>query len=260
MAQRVIVALAPPLYNLISWKPELPEDKLAVVNNFSMGHVIKTVVVYETAWWRDLGCSGQIWDTNGPVLYSMDDCKPAKWENGLPENPALMGFCEADDAKFWTLKTREERKQAIVQQYAKLLNCNKALCPVEYVEKDWNQEEFSGGCYVAAAEIGTFAVTSPSLRLPFDKVHLAGTELATSWVGYMDGAIQSGERAGREVLSQVYGQSFETLLAAEPRQIPAKLSHPGMLEKLLGQLFDVSIKFFGGSSEAMDGTIRGSGP
>jgi monoamine oxidase len=127
MTQRVIVALVPPLYKHISWKPELSADKLAVVNNLSMGHVIKTVVVYETAWWRDLGCSGQIWDRNGPVLYSMDDCKPSKERNGLPENPALIRFCVAGDAKFWTQKTREERKQAIVEQYAKLFNCSKAL-------------------------------------------------------------------------------------------------------------------------------------
>jgi monoamine oxidase len=49
MAQRVIVALAPMLYNRISWKPGLPTDKLAVVYTLSTGHVIKTLVVYETA-------------------------------------------------------------------------------------------------------------------------------------------------------------------------------------------------------------------
>jgi monoamine oxidase len=31
-------------------------------------------------------------------------------------------------------------------------------------------------------------------------VHWAGTETATEWMGYIDGAVQSGERAAREIL------------------------------------------------------------
>jgi hypothetical protein len=37
------------------------------------------------------------------------------------------------------------------------------------------------------------------LREPVGNVHFAGTEAATVWAGYMDGAVQSGERAAREV-------------------------------------------------------------
>jgi monoamine oxidase len=32
-------------------------------------------------------------------------------------------------------------------------------------------------------------------------LHWAGTETATQWSGYMDGAVQSGQRAAREVLT-----------------------------------------------------------
>ena len=35
------------------------------------------------------------------------------------------------------------------------------------------------------------------------RVHFAGTETADLWVGYMDGAVRSGERAAREVLAQL---------------------------------------------------------
>ena len=37
------------------------------------------------------------------------------------------------------------------------------------------------------------------LRQPFGRLHFAGTETATHWAGYMDGAIQAGERAAGEV-------------------------------------------------------------
>jgi monoamine oxidase len=40
-----------------------------------------------------------------------------------------------------------------------------------------------------------------ALRTPCGRIHWAGTETATVWTGYMDGAVQSGERAAAEVLT-----------------------------------------------------------
>jgi monoamine oxidase len=34
-------------------------------------------------------------------------------------------------------------------------------------------------------------------------VHWAGTETASAWAGYMDGAIESGQRAAAEVLEDL---------------------------------------------------------
>jgi monoamine oxidase len=39
-----------------------------------------------------------------------------------------------------------------------------------------------------------------ALRAPVETLHWAGTETATEWMGYIDGAVQSGERAAREIL------------------------------------------------------------
>lgn len=37
------------------------------------------------------------------------------------------------------------------------------------------------------------------IRQPVGKIYFAGTETATQWSGYMEGAVQAGERAAREV-------------------------------------------------------------
>ena len=37
------------------------------------------------------------------------------------------------------------------------------------------------------------------IRKPCGRVHFASTETATEWSGYMEGAIQAGERTAREV-------------------------------------------------------------
>ncbi len=42
------------------------------------------------------------------------------------------------------------------------------------------------------------------LRQPLrNKVHFGGTALATSWVGYMSGAVQSGYRAAAEIIKDL---------------------------------------------------------
>ena len=39
----------------------------------------------------------------------------------------------------------------------------------------------------------------PALREPCGPIHFAGTETATVWAGYMDGAVRSGERVAKEI-------------------------------------------------------------
>ena len=50
---------------------------------------------------------------------------------------------------------------------------------------------------------GVLTAYGPAIRTPIGPIHWAGTETATVWNGYMDGAIQSGERAAQEALAAI---------------------------------------------------------
>lgn len=52
-----------------------------------------------------------------------------------------------------------------------------------------------------ALPAGDLDAVRAALRRPVHLLHWAGTETATHWSGYMDGAVQSGQRAAREVLA-----------------------------------------------------------
>lgn len=71
---------------------------------------------------------------------------------------------------------------------------------MDYIEQDWSTEPWTRGCYSAHFTPGAWTQFGPALRTPVGRIHWAGTETATSWTGYMDGAVQSGERAATEVL------------------------------------------------------------
>ena len=51
---------------------------------------------------------------------------------------------------------------------------------------------------------GAWTNYGPALHPPIDALHWAGAETATVWNGYMDGALQSGERAAAEALEAAF--------------------------------------------------------
>ncbi len=64
---------------------------------------------------------------------------------------------------------------------------------------------------------GVWTNFGEALRTSIGRLHWAGTETATVWNGYMDGAVQSGERAAGEVLAAL-GARQE--LAGRPQEAP----------------------------------------
>jgi monoamine oxidase len=83
--------------------------------------------------------------------------------------------------------------------------------PLHYEERDWAEELWSRGCYMAHMPPGVVTSLGPALRAPVGRIHWAGTETATVSHGTIDGAIRSGERAAAEVLAAT--ESSATILS-----------------------------------------------
>ena len=69
----------------------------------------------------------------------------------------------------------------------------------DYFDEQWTDEVWIRGCPVAHFGARAMGRYGPVLRRPIGRIHWAGTETATYWMGYMDGAVRAGERAAREV-------------------------------------------------------------
>jgi monoamine oxidase len=94
----------------------------------------------------------------------------------------------------------EERKSIFAKHLVKLIGSEEALHPVDYVEKNWLDEPFSDGCYGAAWLPGTLSIFGHAITKQHARgVFFAGSETATEWAGYVEGAISSGYRAAQEV-------------------------------------------------------------
>jgi monoamine oxidase len=62
----------------------------------------------------------------------------------------------------------------------------------------WAQDRWSRGAFVAFAP-GQMTALMPDIARPEDRLHFAG-EHTSSWNSWMEGALESGERAAREIL------------------------------------------------------------
>ncbi|HEY2794899.1 MAG TPA: FAD-dependent oxidoreductase [Micromonosporaceae bacterium] len=191
-AKRVIMAIPQHLTGRIAMTPELPAARKALVTGLPMGSVIKINVVYDAPFWREQGFSGQA-NSDVRALNTVYDNTP---HGGSPA--VLLGFLEGRHAKAAARLSVDERRRAVLDDLAAYFG-PKALHPVDYLELDWCAEEWSGGCYGAFATPGTLTRYGSALREVIGPIHFAGTETATRWAGYIDGAAESGKRAAVEV-------------------------------------------------------------
>ncbi|UYV64061.1 MAOB [Cordylochernes scorpioides] len=239
-ANYVIMALSPTLQSKIHYDPPMPALRNQLMQRCPMGSVMKCILYYERPFWRDLANCGRVHagfcgstfiasDTEHPCVATFDDTKP----DG--SYPAIIGFNVADTVRANHVLSMEDRKMLFARSMAKVFGSDEALKVVHYEEKNWMEEQYSGGCYVGTFPPGfltrfgkfdgdfalhTITALCRVIREPVGRIHYAGTETATHWAGYMEGAVQAGERAAREVLCQM-GRLPESLVWQEepPSQV-----------------------------------------
>ncbi len=186
-AARVIVAVPPALACKIEG---LPVERAKLHARMPMGSVIKCIASYDRPFWREAGYSGEAISTTGIVRATFDDCS----RDG--DHAALVAFIVGDAAK--QLRDSPDRQQRVIAELV-TLHGPAAGSPIAYVDRDWQAEEWSAGCYVGVMPPGVLSEAGNQLRAVCGRLHFAGTETAVHHVGYIEGAIESGERVAREI-------------------------------------------------------------
>jgi monoamine oxidase len=193
-AGAAIVALAPALAARIAYAPALPVDRDRLTHSMPHGDVMKSVALYPDAFWRRDGLSGEAWGHDLPFSFSYDMSGP----DAAPG--VLTMFFVGDRARTLRALTPAARRQALL---AALECCfgAQAARPLAVLERDWAAEEWTRGAYCGYMPPGVWTGCGHALRTPVGPLAWAGTETATEHSGYMEGAIESGERAAAEVLA-----------------------------------------------------------
>jgi monoamine oxidase len=195
-AKRVVVTIPPAMTNQIAYDPPLPPQRAQLIQRMPAGTLIKAEAIYPTPFWRQSGLTGQAVSDTGPARTTFDNSPP----DGRPG--VLFGFIGGEDARTWWQRPSEQRRAAVLDQFATYFGAQ-ARSPIDYVENNAASEEWIRGCPTTHWPTGVLLNYGPAIREPIDRIHWAGSETSTYWVGYMDGAVRSGERVAREVLAEL---------------------------------------------------------
>lgn len=193
-ARSAILALAPVLYDRISFVPPLPRLQHQMHQHISMGFVIKVHAVYETPFWRDKGLSGTAFSPYEICHEAYDNT------NHNDTRGTLVGFVSDRKADDMFRLTAEERKKRILESLSHYYG-PEAKDPVVYYESDWGTEEWTRGAYAASFDLGGLHRYGADLRTPVGPIHFACSDIAGAGYQHVDGAIRMGRLAARNILA-----------------------------------------------------------
>ncbi|NNE89862.1 MAG: NAD(P)-binding protein [Silicimonas sp.] len=188
-AKRVVLALPLRLAARIEFEPTLPNDTLTSMQEiptWMAGHA-KAVALYDRAFWRDAGLSGDAMSRVGPMI-EVHDASPA---TGGPF--ALFGFIGMPPS---TRCDETRLRQSLIAQLGRLFGPS-AEQPTKLFVKDWAFEPFTS----TKADLAPLYThpqygLSPAISNPWrGQLIIASTEVAHEFGGYLEGALEAAENA-----------------------------------------------------------------
>ncbi|MFL0564422.1 flavin monoamine oxidase family protein [Microbacterium sp. 179-I 1D1 NHS] len=192
-ARSAVLAVAPVLYNRISFVPPMPRLQHQMHQHISMGFVIKVHAVYETPFWREKGLSG--------TAFSPYEICHEAYDNTNHDDPrgTLVGFVSDRNADDMFRLSAEERKERILESLSHYYG-PEAKDPVVYYESDWGTEEWTRGAYAASFDLGGLHRYGADVRTPVGPIQFACSDIAGAGYQHVDGAIRMGRLAARSIL------------------------------------------------------------
>jgi monoamine oxidase len=138
--------------------------------------------------------SGEAFSASGPLGLAFDLCSEDDAQ------AALVGFFLGDEARRASTLSDADRRGEALTCMARFFG-DEALDATDYVDYDWGHDTWAGGCYVGLLKPQAGHHLHTTLVEPCGRIHWAGAETASQWRGYIDGAIEAGERAAAEVVA-----------------------------------------------------------
>lgn len=195
VARDIVLAVPPRVAAGLRFDPVLPgaaQAALAAIPTWMAGHA-KFVAIYDHAFWRAAGLSGDVASRRGPLAEIHD----ASGAEGVPA--ALFGFLGLSAAQ--RAGHARQVQAAALAQLAQIFG-PEALHPVATHLQDWATEPMTATVKDQAPPSGHPAYGLPAALTGLwgGRLHVAATETAPEMGGLMEGALASAERVARSIL------------------------------------------------------------
>ena len=191
-ASRVIFAIPFTTLRDIEIRPRLSKSKEQAIAQLSYYAGTRVLLQARSRFWRSADLSGsartdratEVWDSTFDQVTSPRGILGASFGGGVGRTVLDM---TPQDSLTFGIGLVADAFPAIRSQFEK-----------GFIQR-WTLDPWSRGAF-PVFKPGEMSTLMPAMARPENGIHFAG-EHTSSWTGWMEGALQSGERAAREVLN-----------------------------------------------------------
>lgn len=193
--KRCILAISPVVINAnIKFTRCLPKDYQQLLKSYQAGEALKVHFIYKTPFWISENNLAYLTVFNKGWITEIVD------NGSLGSNIGILTlFIYGDKRKKILKMTLVNRKQVLKHELVKYLGA-KAKSFIDYVEFDWKNDSYTGGCFDAILKPAAWVKYGQWWKKPFGLIHFAGTETSPYFYGYLEGAALSGKRVTNEII------------------------------------------------------------
>ncbi|MEN3040716.1 MAG: NAD(P)/FAD-dependent oxidoreductase [Bacteroidia bacterium] len=184
-ARVVLLAMPPAGIKGIEFNPPLPPNHAQLAQRMPMGSITKVVAIFDKPFWREEGLSGHVLRLEGALRLTFDT-SPEDGSYGQ-----ITGFGVGKVARSLLSRPHEEIQAYYDMEIRRIFGHS----PRWLYCKSWADEPLVGGCYAGFFPPGGWGYFGESLYQPIPPLYWAGTERATTWMGYIEGAMAAAEHA-----------------------------------------------------------------
>jgi monoamine oxidase len=194
-ADAALIAVPPVMASRIDYAPALPPKLAHALGAWRSGTVIKVLVRYERAFWRERGRSGMVMWREPSGLFAFDASRDA-W------HPQLAFFVGGPLAVEWG-RLGEAALRAEVKARLVAALGPEAGAVLDMTIRDWSGDRWSGGAYSDLIVDIQARDAEAVLRAGAPLLFFASSELSPSFPGYIEGAIVAGREAAAKVIARL---------------------------------------------------------
>lgn len=189
--RRAVICLPATVLSRLTFHPTLSQAKVEAIEQAGYGALTKTLLEFEQRFWPGAGV--------GRLLQLWGDELNSVWESTRhPERAILVAWSTGATARRLSQMSHQQRLEWTVQALEKKMPGAQRHF-VKGHSFDWTGDPYSRGGY-SHSRLGYLTTRAQALSQAEGPLHFAG-EHTSPFNGYMEGALESGLRAAREILT-----------------------------------------------------------
>jgi len=194
-ADRVVLAIPFSILRDVNLKKaQFEPRKMRAINELGMGTNAKMHVGFKNRFWRDLGCNGETYADTG-YQNSWEVSRGQAGTTGL-----LVDYTGGNIGASFDSGTATARAQQFLGQIEPLLPGATANWNGNATIDFWTGYEWTKGSY-SYWKVGQYTAFAGMERAEQNRCHFAGEHTSIDFQGYLQGGVETGERAAAEILA-----------------------------------------------------------